>query len=347
MKYLQYIFMLLIMSSCGAQKDIVTNYSKVTIESVLEDKISIRAILMDENYLWYAGNNGNYGKIHLQTNEVTKFKIHSDTIVNEIRSIAQTKDYIFLLPIANPATLYKISKQDNLQEIVYAEQNEKVFYDSMQFKDEFKGMAMGDPTADCLSVLITQDGGNSWQKVSCDKLPKVVDGEAAFAASNTNLILTKSKVYMVSGGKKSRLFSSTDFGKTWQVFETPIVQGEAMTGIFSADFYNDKLGFITGGNYEKPDDNSNNKAITFDGGKTWKHVGINAGFGYGSCIQFIPNTGGRALVSVGASGVHYSNSYGDYWLQLNEDKDLYTIRFLDHKTAFAAGKNKIIKLIFN
>jgi photosystem II stability/assembly factor-like uncharacterized protein len=217
----------------------------------------------------------------------------------------------------------------------------------MQFKDELNGMAMGDPTADCLSVIVTNDGGNSWRKVSCDILPKVEEGEAAFAASNSNLILEKSKSFMVSGGKKSRLFVSDDFGKTWQVYDTPIVQGEAMTGIFSADFYNHKIGFITGGNYEKPNDNSNNKAITFDSGKTWKLVANGTGFGYGSCVQFIPNSDGKALVSVGANGIQYSNDFGNSWKQLNEDKELYTIRFFDSKIAFAAGRNRIVKLIFS
>jgi len=150
-----------------------------------------------------------------------------------------------------------------------------------------------------------------------------------------------------AGGKKSRLFVSDDFGNSWQVYETPIIQGEAMTGIFSADFYNDKIGFITGGNYEKPNDNSNNKAITFDGGKTWKLVANGSGFGYGSCVQFVPNSNGKALVSIGANGIQYSNDFGNSWKQLNEDKDLYTIRFLDHETAFAAGRNKIIKLFFS
>ena len=334
------------MSSCSSQKELNSTYSKVEIQSILKEKISVRAILTDKNYIWFAGDNGNYGKINLLTNEVSKFKIKSDTLVNEIRSIAQTKDFIFLLPVANPANVYKISKKDNSQQIVYTEVHDKVFYDSMQFKDELNGMAMGDAISNCLSVIITKDGGNSWKKVNCDNLPKIEEGEGAFAASNSNLILKKSNTFMVSGGKKSRLFASSDFGKNWQVYETPVVQGEAMTGIFSADFYNDQIGFITGGNYEKPNDNSNNKAITFDGGKTWKLMANGEGFGYGSCVQFIPNSNGKALVSVGANGIHYSNDFGATWKQLNDDKDLYTIRFLNQKTAFAAGRNKIIKLTF-
>ena len=346
MKYFQFIIVLVLVSSCSSQKDRMGGFYKVETELILEDKISIRALLLDKKHLWYAGNNGNYGKVDLKTNQVTKYKILSDTTVNEIRSIAQTKNYIFLLTVSSPAVLYKISKNDNTHQIVYKETHKKVFYDSMHFKDDLNGMAMGDPTEDCLSVIITDDGGATWTKVTCNNLPKVVDGEAAFAASNTNLIITKSMVYMVSGGIKSRFFSSADFGKSWQVFETPIIQGTAMTGIFSADFYNDTLGFISGGNYEKQDDNSYNKAITFDGGRTWKSVSINKGFGYASCVQFVPKSNGKKLVTVGASGIQISDDFGSTWKQLGEDADLYSIRFLNHKTAFAAGKNKIIKLVF-
>lgn len=349
MKYVVFVLKFslgLFLFSCASSNVENINFTQVEMQSILDEKISIRAIVLDKYFLWYAGNDGNYGKVDLITNVVTRFKIQSDSTINELRSIAQTKDFVFLLPVGNPALIYKISKKDNTQQIVYSEMNEKVFYDSMQFKDDLNGMAMGDPTADCLSVLITTDGGNSWQKVSCEKLPKTYEGEAAFAASNTTLILKDKKSYMVSGGKKSRLFASDDFGKTWQVYDTPIVQGEAMTGIFTADFYNDKIGFITGGNYEKPNDNSYNKAITFDGGKTWKLVANKQGFGYGSCVQFVPNSKGKALVTAGANGIQYSDDFGNNWLQLTSDKDIYTIRFLNHKTVFAAGKNKIVKLLF-
>lgn len=332
--------------SCATHNTVPTNYSRVEIQSLLNDKISVRAILTDENYLWYAGDNGNYGKINIANSEVTKYKIFTDIKINEIRSIAQTKDHIFLLTVGNPANIYKITKLDNIQQIVYTEIDENVFYDSIQFKDELNGMAMGDPTSNCLSVIITNDGGNNWKKISCDDLPKTVQGEAAFAASNTNLIHKKSKTFMVSGGKKSRLFTSKDFGKSWEVYNTPIIQGEEMTGIFSTDFYNDKIGFVTGGNYMKPNDNSMNKAITFDGGKTWKLVSNGKGFGYGSCIQFVPESKGRALVSVGANGIHFSNDYGNSWIQINDDAELYTIRFFNSSVAYAAGRNKIVKLIF-
>jgi hypothetical protein len=39
-----------------------------------------------------------------------------------------------------------------------------------------------------------------------NKLPKVMDGEAAFAQSNTNILIKGNNTWFVSGGKKSRVF---------------------------------------------------------------------------------------------------------------------------------------------
>ena len=207
-------------------------------------------------------------------------------------------------------------------------------------------IAMGDPLNDTLTVIKSTDYGRNFSESKTHKNLKVSKGEAAFAASNTNLIKTENKVFMVSGGIKSRVFVSEDLGENWTAYPTPIIQGKAMTGIFTADFYNDEIGIIAGGNYEKLKDKSANKAITTNGGKTWELVGVNSGFGYSSCVQFIPNSNGNGIVSVGADGLFYSYNRGKSWQKLLDDSELYTIRFINEKKAVAAGKNKIIAIDF-
>lgn len=319
-------------------------FKSVVIDTVFEEKISVRALTIFEDKVYFGDNKSGVSFIHVSD------KIHAsmigDTIQYEYRSLATNGKDIFALSIGNPARLHKFSKKLTDKTLVYQETNEKVFYDSMQFWNEKEGIAIGDPTEDCLSVIITHDGGNTWKKTPCENLPKIVEGEAAFAASNTNIVLKGNHAWIVSGGKKARVFHSSDKGKTWEVFETPMVQGEAMTGIFTADFYNENIGFIAGGNYEKPTQNFGNKAITTDGGKTWNLIGENTGFGYASCVQFVPNSNGKQLVSVGASGLQYSADSGNTWTQFSTDATLYTIRFLDKDTAYAAGKNKIVKIEF-
>ena len=345
-KYFFLVAMFFALVSCS-KKEENNNYSEVILETIYSDSISCRAIAIDKDQLWFAGNNGKYGLIDLNSFTKTfKGRIQKDSIFPEFRRIAVTKNGTFLLSVANPALLYKVSNDRKTVHLVYEENNEKVFFDSMQFLNDDFGVAMGDPVENCLNVIQTNDGGKTWNKIPCKKLPKVIEGEAAFAASNTNLMLRNNSIFMVSGGKKARCFVSVNEGKTWNVYETPIVQGEAMTGIFTADFYDDQIGIIAGGNYEEQENNFKNKAITIDGGKTWELVAEGSGFGYASCVQFVPNSNGNEIVCVGGTGIHYSNDRGENWKLLNETKDLYTIRFQNDSIAYAAGKNKIIKLTF-
>jgi len=324
-----------------------TFFSSVKIDTLLSEKISIRPITVSSDKVWYAADKNRIGYLSLKDANKMERSIKKDSLKLEFRSIAQTSTAIFIVNVGNPAVLYKFSKDLVQKKLVYEEHHEKVFYDSMQFWNDNEGIAVGDPIDNCLSMIITHDGGETWQKILCDKLPKVVDGEAAFAASNTNIIIRGNSTWVVSGGKQSRVFYSSDKGNSWKVYDTPIVQGEAMTGIFTADFHNEKIGFIAGGNYEKPNQNFQNKAITHDGGKTWKLVGEHQGFGYTSCVQFVPNSNGKQLVSVGASGLFYSKDEGQTWQQFSSDSTLYTIRFVDATTAIAAGKDKIVKLVFS
>lgn len=345
MRFLLIFLSTIIFFSCETNP--AKEFTSVAIERVFTDSLSIRAITpMDENRVWFAANNGKVGLIDGDTPKLATIK-YEDSLLN-FRAIASTKEAVFVLSIENPGVLYKIGFKDyeatNIEE-VYVEKGEKVFYDAIAFWDEKEGIAMGDPTEDCLSVIITRDGGNSWEKLSCDRLPSVEKGEAAFAASNSNIALYKNHVWIVSGGKKARVFHSANRGENWEVFETPIVQGKAMTGIYSVDFLDENTGVIYGGDWENQDFNEGNKAITHDGGKTWDLVSNGQGPGYRSSVRFTPESKGRGVVAVGTKGVSYSNDAGESWLQLSNES-FYAIEFVNDTLAFASGRNKISKLVF-
>ncbi|MEN9981185.1 MAG: hypothetical protein RL542_972 [Bacteroidota bacterium] len=331
--------------SCKSQNVNTNHFTSVTIDTLFQDKISIRALTLDQNKVCYAADKSRFGFFDLTLSQKKEVQIPFEKSV-EFRSIAQTNKYVFIISVANPALLYRISKEDFSYKLVYQENHEKVFYDSMQFWNDKEGVAIGDPLEGSFSIITTRDGGNSWQKIPANQIPKLEEGEAAFAASNTNIVIKGNTTWIVSGGKKSRVFSSKDKGKSWTVYETPMVQGKQMTGIFTADFYDSEIGFISGGNYEVLTQNFDNKARTTNGGKTWDLVAQNQGFGYASCVQYVPHSYGKGLVSVGASGLFYSNDGGDNWKQLALDNTLYTIRFLNDFTAIAAGKNKLIRIQF-
>lgn len=336
----QLFFIILFTICAGAQ-----NHKKIIFETKVlsTTQLSCRAIYVDTDKVWLGMDKGRYGYYDKMRDSLYVNTISSVLSSTEFRSIAATKSAVFILAVGNPARIIKIDKNTLQEQLVYSEEHEKVFYDSMQFIDDRNGYAMGDPTADCLSFLRTSDGGLTWQKSSCDNFPKVIEGEAAFATSNTNLIVKGKSIIMVSGGKQSRVFISTDTGNTWNVYPTPIVQGEEMTGIFTADFYNEKIGIIAGGNYLKQTQNWANKAVTSDGGKTWKCVANSSAFGYASCVQFVPKSNGKKVLSVGGTGIYYSEDFGENWIQLSDEKGLFTFRFESERVGYATGKNKLIR----
>jgi len=264
----------------------------------------------------------------------------------------------------------------NLQ---FTNSNPKGFFDSMAFWDPKHGIVVGDPVPDQTGKLkfelLMTDDGQTWHPIPATQLPDAVEGEGAFAASNTNIailhpasiptasvaatapnpvilsgavtseaesrrsrrpptLLTTAiaqqgilstaafahtggtsihtdrsateelpgteaheedpsttvevrrfsaasapeekgasapdpNIWFATGGKVSRVFHSPDHGKTWQVFDTPIIHGPDSAGIFSIAFRDPQHGVIAGGDYKHPRDDGPNLAFTNDGGQTW------------------------------------------------------------------------------
>ncbi|WP_034921981.1 WD40/YVTN/BNR-like repeat-containing protein [Gillisia sp. CAL575] len=341
-----YLIGLLLVISCNSKekKSAPSFFTSVEVHTILEDSISVRAIELMGNNLAFAANNGMYGMYDSQK-QIWKTNVQKyDTLAPEFRAVASTSTDFFMLSVADPALLYKTGDSGKM-ELVYKEENEKVFYDAMSFWNDEEGIAMGDPVENCLSIIITRDAGKTWNKIACENLPAAEEGEAAFAASNSNIAIQGNKTWILSGGMKSRIFFSADKGETWEVYETPIIQGSATQGGYSLDFYDENRGFIIGGDYTKPDENQSNKAITIDGGKTWELVAVGQEPGYKSSVRYVPGKNGNELVVVGFTGISYSKDAGKKWKNLSSE-GFYTIRFLNDSTAYAAGKNRIAILKF-
>ena len=334
-----YLLILLVFNSCF--KDIVI--SRVEIEPVLiSSEINIRALEIKNNRVYSATSNGSILYFDIDKSDViseTSYSVENDSIIPNFRSLAVTTNDVFAISISNPALLFKNGK------LVYKEEHPKVFYDSIEFWNDNEGIAIGDFTDDCISIIITRDAGDSWKKLDCSVFSDIKASEGFFAASDTNISIVDDYTWIASGGINSRVYFSVDKGRSWQIYNTPILQGESTTGIFSIDFYDKNNGFAIGGDYTKPKINSLNKITTSDGGKTWKTIADNNNPGYRSCVQYFPNSNGKKLLAVGFNGIDYSSDSGHSWKHFSDD-GYYTVRFLNDTVAYAAGNGKISRLIF-
>ena len=218
--------------------------------------------------------------------------------------VAFSADEAFLMS-AGPGDLSRIyHTRDGGQhwQLQFTNANPKGFFDSMAFWDAKHGVVLGDPIpvdsgALKFEVLRTDDGEN-WRAVPSAQLPPALEGEGAFAASNTCLAILSNawwrvdataatgetsaadsrqidfNIWFATGGRAARVFHSPDGGDTWQVFDTPVNHGPDSAGIFSIAFRNALDGVIAGGDYKHPDRDGPNLAFTHDGGKTWEPTSL-------------------------------------------------------------------------
>ena len=346
MKKIILLVCLAVISFSCKQEYIVRSFESVTIQKIDVDSTSIRAIkAINTDEMIFAGSRGDIG---ITTDGGKTWDIeylkYQDSIAPHFRSLAKTTSAVFALSVESPALLYKISNGE--KKVVYKEEGKKVFYDAMTFLNDKTGIAIGDPIGGCTSIIMTNDGGETWKKIDCAYLPEVKEGEASFAASNTNIAFYNNTIWVVTGGTRARVLKSADKGKTWEIIETPIIQGNGPQGIYSIDFYNENNGIIIGGDYSKPNENKANKAITTDGGKTWILVADGQAPNYKSCVKYIPGTQGKEVIAVGKTGVSFSNDGGKTWNDISKD-GYYAIDFVDKNTAWLSGHQKIGKLKLN
>ncbi|MDP2039860.1 MAG: YCF48-related protein [Algoriphagus sp.] len=185
------------------------------------------------------------------------------------------------------------------------EEGDQAFFDGISFLNKKRGFVIGDPVNGNWMVLETLDGGKNWK--SLENLPPAETGEAAFAASASSLIATKSGLIFGTGGSVSNLYFYDFSDQTWDKVKTPMLQGEASQGIFAVT--STESGIVAvGGDYTKPDFRDRN-AVRF--GADSFEIPIASPLGYRSGLGYFRKIG--IMLAVGPSGSDFSKDGGLNW----------------------------------
>jgi len=192
----------------------------------------------------------------------------------------------------------------------YEDTNRRIFFDGMDFYS-VNGMAYGDPINGRMTLLKSNDSGQTWVAIDSLSAPQMSKGEAGFAASGTGIVTTKSKSFIATGGSASRVLSFKD--STWNSASTPL-RSAPSAGIFSMAFSNDSIGIIVGGDYVDSTNSTRNAAYTTDGGLTW-HLPYPTPAGYRSCVAFSDSE--TVAIATGRSGTDISYDAGKSWQTLS------------------------------
>jgi photosystem II stability/assembly factor-like uncharacterized protein len=170
--------------------------------------------------------------------------------------------------------------------------------------------------------------------------PKARDGESAFAASNSALLVgyvSSGIAFGTGGGTDSHWYKGDarvgGEGFAWYSSVVPIGDGSPSSGMFSVAFRlahdtfhwwnvmtpgvntDHAIGVAVGGDFQKPDDGSASAAYTSSGGQHWDPSFPGAmPHGYRSAVAYDPAT--KTWITVGSNGTDISTDDGRNWRAL-------------------------------
>ena len=257
---------------------------------------------------------------------------------------------VYVLSIGNgeSSRIYKTTDGGKTWNLLYQNANEKAFFDAIScgFSSCY---VLGDPLGGkfMLGTLASYSEGKRIGLLAPDTAsfrvnsdaPDALDGEAAFAASGTCLLVSNGMIWFVSGGTAARVFRSSDRGKSWGMANAPLAHGSSGAGAFSIAMFDEHRGVIVGGDYQKPDETSGSLAFTQNSGVTWKAAkGLT---GYRSGVAYVDK---KTIIAVGTNGSDITRDGGKTWKKFG-DENLNAVQARGKKAVWAVGpKGMVVKM---
>ena len=303
---------------------------KVNPVPITEGKnVSLRGLsAVTSNLAWVSGSEGSVFKT---TDSGKNWKDvspkgYSDLQFRDIQAFDENNALV--LSAGLPAVICKTTDGGQNWKEVYRNENQRVFFDAMDFWDPQRGMAFSDAPEEHLLILITKDGGDSWSELPQENSPKVFAHQGGFAASGTCIkTFGESSALIGLGGPEATVLLTSDFGKTWTKTIAPLDFGEPSKGIFSIDMLDEKNGICVGGDYRADSLTVHNMATTQNGGKTWERF-TDPKFSskYLSAVSFYNSD---IIIATSRTGIWYSQDSGKSWKTL--DGNYYCVDCLEEE----------------
>jgi photosystem II stability/assembly factor-like uncharacterized protein len=253
----------------------------------------------------------------------------------EFRSLhAWNERQAIVASAGTPAIVLKTEDAGKSWREVHRDEHPKAFFDGLKFIDDQRGVLFGDPIDGRFAVLTTSDAGQTWRSVSPDTLPPTRDGEAAFAASNSAMIVAApSSIWIGTGGAvsdHSRVMVSHYFGESWKALPVPLLSS-ASSGVFSLALSAERQRLVAvGGDYQPDAKSATTGAISTDGGETFT-APAQPPLGYRSSVVYANDR----FIATGPAGTDYSKD-GSSWTKLS-DTGFHALAVLPDHTVIGVG----------
>jgi len=312
----------------------VTNISNP--DSVNLHQISFRGIGIYKNTIWVSGTKGTFA---VSQNGGKNFEIRQVKSFNksDFRSVQVINSKTALLVSSGtPAVILRTENGGQTWSKVLAFTDSAYFFDAVSFSSKKNGLVVADPIGGRFVFFETKDGGKNWQPWDSSKNIAAMPRESLFAASGSCLLTNRNKIYLVTGGKTSRLLIGIfKKGKIiWQEKTLPILQGKSSQGAFAVATNKNQI-LVTGGDYTDTSGMQNN-AVLFDTIEPIKSFN-------GHYLSGVASVFNNSWVACSTSGVFVMQNKN--WQQIS-NQSYHVIKVMAcKKVGVLAGSNGKISLL--
>lgn len=312
---------LLVATACGAPdlpETTPTPLSGVRLETQESGTdVLLQAVsAVDENVVWVSGHGGTWARtLDGGATWVARVMPGADTLqFRDVHALDADRAWLLSAGSGELSRIYRTLDGGETWEMQFLNPEPDGFYDCLEFRDAKHGIVYGDAVDGELRILRTRDGGSTWEYTRSLDIPPALAGEGGFAASGTCVALGPGGRAWIGTGAAdtARVLATLDEGRTWTAVPAPLPAGEA-AGIFTIAFRDSLHGVILGGDLSRPDEHTDNVAVTSDGGVSWNLAGrpVLAGAVYGAA--YVSGAPTPTLVAVGPHGADWSADEGATW----------------------------------
>jgi len=282
----------------------------------------------------------------------------------DVEGVSEKVAYLMAAGSGTDSRIYKTEDGGATWALQFQNEDPAAFYDCFAFWSRNRGITFSDAVDGRFPAIRTRNG-RTWEDIG-DQMPVAQPGEAAFAASGTCIATQgEQSAWVATGGAvKARVLATTNGGRSWNAYDTPIVQGTPASGGFSIAFRDARRGMLVGGDLENAG-TTENVAVSRDGGKSWSlatptpfpgaafgaayvddaspgHSGLRGrGRGHGR------RHGSRSVVATGPGGAAWSHDEGGTWTLIPDVTNYWAVAFAGCETGWLVGtEGKILKIEF-
>jgi hypothetical protein len=229
--------------------------------------------------------------------------------------------------------LYKTTDACKSWTLLFTNPDKEGFWDAIQFsKDHRLGALLGDPVKDAFVMMLSADGGDTWERQTLNATDNI--GESAFAASNSSLLVTHPAYRRFCtggtggprvirlGGAPPNTREHPSNKQAWDAsFSFELLRSSSQlpsSGCFSIAEDPQGSTVAVGGDYTKPNDRNNTAWTTalthFNSNlpETFEfHLAATPPHGYRSSVAYDTTT--KAWITVGPNGSDISTDDGKNW----------------------------------